>query len=193
MTVKKIKLSDILERIRDKAPKDKQVRLGNIVEDFEGRGFGPVLLVPALLVLLPTGAIPGVPTIAGIIIFLIAIQMVFGKKDPWLPKKLKRVEFDHDHLKLVINKSLPYTRRLDKLFHTRLELLTSPPLNRILALCCALMGLWMMPLELLPFAAIIPASAIVLIALGLSTRDGLLILVAFGLILAGGGYLLLQK
>ena len=40
--------------------------LGEVIERFEDRGFGPLLLMPALIALLPTGAIPGVPTLCGI-------------------------------------------------------------------------------------------------------------------------------
>ncbi|MEZ5477657.1 MAG: exopolysaccharide biosynthesis protein [Thiolinea sp.] len=167
-----------------------ELQLGSVVEALEGRGFGPILLAPALLALLPTGGIPGVPTTAGIIIFLVAIQMVFGKTSPWLPKRLREFSFSRDRFNSMLDKVLPVTRKLDAWFHTRLETLTRSPFNRVLALCCALLGLSMIPLELLPFAAAIPAAAIVLIALGLSTRDGVLILLAFAVLLVGAGVLL---
>ena len=48
------------------------------------------------------------------------------------------------------------------------------------------LGLGMIPLELLPFAAAIPALAIVVMALGLTAGDGVMMLLGLGVTLAGG-------
>ena len=66
-----------------------EVSVGDVVNKFESRGFGPLLLLPALIALLPTGAIPGVPSICGVTLCIICLQIAFGDEHPWLPAVLK--------------------------------------------------------------------------------------------------------
>ncbi|HEX3034413.1 MAG TPA: exopolysaccharide biosynthesis protein [Thermodesulfobacteriota bacterium] len=50
------------------------------------RSFGPLLLVAGLVTLLPIICdIPGVPTIMGIFVLLIAGQLLFRREHLWLP------------------------------------------------------------------------------------------------------------
>lgn len=170
-------LTDILEQIRE-STSDQAIELGDVVKQLQSRGFGPILLAPALIALLPTGAIPGVPSACGIMIFLVAIQMVFGQTHPWLPKKLKQLEFSRERFTKATSQAKPYTQKIDRWLRPRLNFLTDEPFNRITALACALIGLAMIPLELVPFAAAVPALAIALAAIALSTKDGILMVIA---------------
>ena len=63
-------LTGLLEELDREIEGD--ISLGDILEHFNSRGFGPLLVLPALLVLLPTGAIPGVPTTCALFIVLTA-------------------------------------------------------------------------------------------------------------------------
>jgi len=171
-------ITEILERIRDKSSGE-NIKLGEVVDLLEARGFGPLLMAPALIVILPTGAIPGVPSICGILAFLISIQIALGKKSPWLPQRLAQVSFSRETIKKALNKFSPITKKIDHLFKPRIKILSSPVANRIIAACCAIVGLSMIPLEIVPFLAAIPGLAIFFVALGLSTQDGVLTLLAF--------------
>ncbi|GAA4356096.1 exopolysaccharide biosynthesis protein [Kangiella marina] len=188
MSQKRMGITDVLQSVKENASGEK-VELGEVVEHLENRGFGPILLAPALVALFPTGAIPGIPSACGILIFLIAIQMVWGKKHPWLPQKLKSIGFSQDKLAQVIDKSSPYTQKVDRWFKPRVSVLSQGVVKRLVALLCALAGLIMIPLELVPFAVMLPAFAIVLAAVGLSTEDGVVITLA-SLIMMGSFYLL---
>ena len=181
-------ITDVLESVKENAEGEK-VELGEVVEHLENRGFGPILLAPALVALLPTGAIPGIPSACGILIFLIAIQMAWGKKHPWLPQRLKSIGFSRDKLGQVIDKSAPVTKKIDRWFKPRILILSDGVVKRSVALLCALAGLMMIPLELVPFAVMLPAFAIVLAAVGLSTEDGIVITIA-SVIMVGSFYLL---
>ena len=77
-------LTDILVKLADE-PDGSELSLVSVVETMQGRGFGPLLLAPTLMVLLPTGAIPGVPTLGALLIVLVAGQLVAGKRTPWVP------------------------------------------------------------------------------------------------------------
>lgn len=154
------------------------VSLGDVVEEIADRGYGPLLLVPALIVLLPSGAVPGVPSICGILIALIAVQLVFGRRCPWLPRRLGEFTFSGAGFSRAVDRLLPIAARIDRFIHPRLGFLTEWPFSRILAGVCAVLGLSMIPLEVIPFAAAGPAAAVFFAALALSVRDGLLAIVS---------------
>lgn len=48
--------------------KGRDIAFGDVAQSLNHRGFGPLLLAPALITILPTGAIPGVPAISGLFI-----------------------------------------------------------------------------------------------------------------------------
>ncbi|PAV24707.1 hypothetical protein C8D92_101305 [Tamilnaduibacter salinus] len=170
-------ITNVLHRIREQAEGD-EVAVGTLIDALEHRGFGPLLLAPALIALLPTSGIPGVPSVCGLLIFLIAIQGALGKRSPWVPGRLRRLSMRPQTLVKVVDRVQPYTRRIDRWFRPRWVFLTRAPINRIVALGCAVSGLTMIPLELVPFAGTAPALAITLAAIGMSTRDGIMIVVA---------------
>ncbi|NMH60080.1 exopolysaccharide biosynthesis protein [Alteromonas ponticola] len=176
-----LNLTGVMDELLDSAS-DNKPSIKDMVEAFENRGYGPLLLVPSLLAILPTGAIPGIPSACGITIFLITIQLVIGKDHPWLPAKLKNIEFERETLKKGVEKVKPYTQKIDKIFKPRLEFFIHPVAKRFIALICGLTALLFIPLELLPFAAALPASAVGFMGIGLSTKDG--VMTSIGLTLA---------
>jgi hypothetical protein len=58
-----------------------------------------------------------------------------------------------------------------------LTFITNNIVNRLIALVAALTAQLMIPLELVPFAAALPALAIICLGLSVSTEDGLMTLV----------------
>jgi len=162
-----------------------RLSLGEVLAVIGERGYGPLVLILALIAALPTGAVPGIPSVCGISIALVSIQLVFGKRYPWLPKRLKRMSIERRHYSRVADRITPWTRRLDRLVQPRLAWLTAGIATRIIGLACVGLGLCMIPLEVLPFAAAAPATAIAMMGMGLTGRDGAWVLV--GLIPAGVG------
>ena len=182
-------IADLLDEMYDE--NSDKTSLGKVIERFEDRGFGPLLLVPALVALLPTGAIPGVPTICGITLFFICIQVAIGQKSPWLPRTLKEKEVDSDKLESAIDKAKPYVRKTEKLLKPRLTFLSDTPAKNVVAAYCAIAALCMIPLEALPFAVALPAFALCITALGMTNRDGVFLTIGMTLQL-GTGYLVLK-
>jgi len=172
-------LQEVLKEIDNQAEQSDKVTLDELVKHFQSRGFGPLIMFPALIAGLPTGVIPGVPSLCGLCIALISMQIVWGKKYPWLPKKLAEVEIDGEKIKKVVPKALPWAKRIDFLTRPRLTILTSDTAQRITALFTSLMGLAMVPLELIPMGAGVLAWVLVIIAIGFSGHDGLLILIGY--------------
>lgn len=184
-------ITDVLLRVREQTHTER-VPVDTLITALESRGFGPLLLAPALLALLPTGAIPGVPSVCGTLIFLISIQGSLGRHSPWVPRRLRELSIHRENLIRAIDRTRPFTTRLDRVFAPRLLLLTRPGMNQLVYLGCAVSGLGMIPLELIPFAVALPAFGITLAAIGISTRDGLMIIAA-GLIAAGAIYLMITN
>lgn len=177
-------LTGLLDHLKD-CLTDDPVRVEDLIAAAEERGFGPLLLVPALLVLTPIGAIPLVPTLMALLNTLIAAQLLIGRRHPWLPRRLRRVKIARQRFEAAHRRATPITARIDRLLYPRLTLLTKGPAPRLVAALVLVLGLVMIPLELVPFAAAVPAFAIVLMGLGLSVRDGLLIVLGLAFAAAG--------
>ncbi len=107
-----------------------------------------------------------------------------------MPQRLRRLTVSRERLVSATERAKPVARRLDCWFRPRLTVLTQAPVSQVVALLCAVSGLAMIPLELLPFASSIPALAVTLAAIGMSTRDGAMVVLA-GLAIAGGASVLI--
>lgn len=167
-------ISGLLDKLVDENDKAK-LSAGSIIERFEDRGFGPLLLIPALIALLPTGAIPGVPTLCGVTLFLICIQVAMGRSTPWLPKKLTKRKIETDKLNNAVKRAKPFVEKTERLLKPRIKVLSDTPWKNVIAGYCALAALCMIPLEVLPFAVALPAFALTLTAIGMTNRDGVFI------------------
>ncbi len=175
-------LTEFVDHLADETEGEK-VTLGELLDTISHRSYGPLLLLPALLAAAPPiGGIPGMSILTGVVIFLIAGQMLLGFEHPWLPKRLLNFEFKRDRLTSFQEKSKGWLRWLDKPLSKRWTPLTEPPWVRLIALVCVLLAPLFVPLALLPFAVAIPSGAICVLAIGLMARDG--VVVAIGLALA---------
>jgi hypothetical protein len=183
--------SGILNQLQ-KAEDGDSTQLGDIVEAFNSRGFGPLLLVPSFLIIIPIiGGIPGASVLGAAIIFLISVQMLVGRSSPWIPQKLRSIEFDGDKLDKATRKTKPYAQWLDKYTGNRLTVLTQKPSIRIIAVICILLAGLMLPMAVVPMGVALPAAVMIFFALGLTVNDGLLLAIGYvfaAIVLIGGFY-----
>jgi hypothetical protein len=182
----RLNLTGVLDHMDDQAD-GRKVTLGSIMDSLGGRGYGPLLLALALIEILPTGAIPGVPSLVALMVVLVAGQLVLGRRTPWVPEKLRKRGFEKKKLERAKPKVRRVTRKIDKILKPRLEQLANPLAVRLVAAVCVLLAITMPPLELLPFASSGPALAIAIFGVGLSVHDGLVILVGLVIALAAIG------
>ena len=164
-------LTELLETLETSGD-GPRLSLGEVVAVIGERGYGPLVLMLALIATLPTGAVPGVPSICGISIALVSAQLALGKRHPWVPRRLRELSIERQHYAQVADNVMPWTRRIDRLVRPRLHRLADGVAARVIGLACIGLGLCMIPLEIIPFAAAAPASAIVLMGMGLTGRDG---------------------
>lgn len=186
-------VGDILDRLHELAEQQDRLTLGRTIEAFGHRSYAPFLVILPLLEISPLGAIPGLPTMLALVIALIAVQMLFGRKHLWLPGFLANRSVTSEKAKKAIKKVRPIAERMDKWFHGRLPALTKGPMVRVAAAAIIVMTLAVPPLELLPMATTAPMAAIAAFGMALLVRDGLLMVIAFtaaaGALVVGAGLL----
>lgn len=166
-------LTDVVDKLEEKAGEDGDITVGDSLDEFAGRLFGPLLMVPGLVVVTPVGGIPLVPSMMGLFIVLVAGQSLFGRQHPWLPGILADRGVDEEKFTSAMDKARPWLEWVDKFTARRLEWMVSGPMKYGLAALCILFALTLPPLEFLPMACAIPGGAILLIGLAITARDGL--------------------
>lgn len=169
-------LADILDRLEQLAGEGRRVRVGEMMEAFGHRSYGPFLVVPALLELTPLGAVPGVPTALAALIILFAAQIALGRQQMWLPRFVRERGPASEKLEASVEKLRPWARRIDAVFHRRLSVLTRSAFARVAAVLSIGLALTVPALEIFPFASSVPMVAIALFGVALTVRDGALMI-----------------
>ena len=185
--VRSMTLYELLGKMQPRARQD-TFEFAEFLDVMEKRGFGPMLALPSFIACTPIGAIPGIPSLAGGTILLIALQILLGRRHPWLPQRVKQLNCDADQLRHIAEKVKPYAVRVDRFLVPRCFFMRQPVFRSFIALCCAGCGLVMIPLELIPFMGLIPAFAVFIMAIGMATDDGAVAL--FGVSLSLFGFVL---
>lgn len=157
---------------------DRGVTLGEIIAASGRAGILPVLILVALVIVSPLSGIPLVSSTGGLLIFLIASQIVLGRRQLWLPGFLTRRPMKPDHVKSSMRRLLPVAGWIDRRSRQRLTILVRRPFSQLLMTLCALCGLAMPFLELVPFSASLLAATVVTLTLAILVEDGLLASIA---------------
>jgi hypothetical protein len=170
-------VSGILDAI-SKAGRGERLTVADLVDALGSRSFGPLLLAPSLVLISPLSAIPGAPTMGAIAIVLVSGQVLIGRRTLWLPAFLRRRSIARSRIRTVARRMQPVAAVVDRYTGRRLAFLVRSPLDRLLLVPCIVLALAMPLLELVPMSSTILASAIFLLALALTVRDGVLALLA---------------
>lgn len=158
-----------------------EVDLKTLVEAFGDRAFGPVMILCALFLMTPLGAIPGLPAAFGLIIIVFALQLLFRREHPWMPEVLRKIKISESKLEKTRKVVSPILNKIDNVIHPRLPWVTSGPMQALTALLAIVLALTMAPLGVVPFGVVAPAFIIGLLGLGITARDGVLIMIGFAL------------
>ena len=153
-----------------------------VLESLGRASFAPVLMAPALAVTSPLSGIPLFSSVSGLVIALVAIQLLFGRDHLWLPGWITRRTVPTERYCAALDWLDRPARWIDRHTGKRLAVLVSPPFDRVIYLLAALAGLAMPFLEIVPFSSSILGAAVSLLALTLVVRDGLLALAGFAVL-----------
>lgn len=172
-------LTQVLDRLEESAEGEEKVTIDAMLDSVGRRSFGPLILVPGLIAMSPLSGIPTLPSILGVIVVLIAGQMLIGKEHFWLPQKALNRKIEKKAFTKGIRALRPVGRFVDRLLQPRLTFLTKNIGNKLVALVCIVVGATMPPLEILPFLATTAGAALTLFSLALIANDGLLALLGY--------------
>jgi hypothetical protein len=107
---------------------------------------------------------------------IVAAQMAFGRASPWFPTRIDRRGVTRAELERLIHKMAWLEARVERIFKPRLPSLTGPTAARLISFACFILSIAAaIPI---PAVHVAPAGTIVLFALGLIYRDGLLVIAA---------------
>jgi hypothetical protein len=172
-------LEDLLDELADAGENNEEISVNDIQDTVGHRSFAPLLAAFGLIVMTPVGGIPGAPTIFGLIVILVAGQILIGQRSLWLPSIIRERSIPADKLKAGTKKIRPIARRLDVVFRPRWTFLTEGRALYAIASACVLLGVMLPPLELIPMGATVPAMAITIFALALMANDRLMALLGY--------------
>ena len=173
-------LEQLLERVCGAEPEAGRVSLDAILDVVGCRSFGPLLVVAGLLTLAPViGDIPGVPTTVGVLVFLIAVQLLFHREHVWLPRFLLNRSIERGKLHKAIGWLYRPARFVDRLLRPRLTIFADGAIRYVIIIVCLGIAMTMPVMEVIPFSANAAGGALTAYGLSLIARDGLLALIAF--------------
>jgi hypothetical protein len=157
---------------------DGEKTLGSLIALFEDKSFAIVFVlllgVPALP--LPTG---GATHVFEIIAVLLALELIAGRKEIWLPQRWRKLELAGDRQQRFLAALMKAIRRLERLSRPRLRFLFDHRLSNIvfgLLVVAGSTGAFLAP----PFTGLdtLPALGVVLLSLGVLLEDFLVVVAA---------------
>lgn len=178
-------LSTLLEDVVDRAPAGRRVSVGDLLHAFGNRAFGALIFIFAAPNMLPIG-VPGLSAILGAPLLFLTWQLACGRARPWLPEIIRHRSFASADFARLVERVVPWLRRLEHFGRHRLSGLTEPAAERAIGIVAFVLSLVLfLPI---PLGNMAPGFALSLLALGVLKRDGVAVLLG---VLAGIGSLLL--
>ena len=177
------KLSVELNRYFFEEERNPKVTLAEILSLAGERIFGFLLVMLSFPSALPIPA-PGYSIPFGILMLLLALQLIVGRKRPWLPEKMMNGSMPLDKVQGVLKIGLPWLQRIENITKPRLVYIcASLPGRVIIGSAIALMSISMMiPI---PGTNTLPAMGIFVTGFGLVEDDGVISLAGLVLCLLG--------
>ncbi len=178
------RLSTELNRYFFEEVSTSKVSLKEVLDLAGERTFGFLFVLLALPSALPIPA-PGYSVPFGIVIFLLAVQLIAGRTRPWVPEGWKTRQFDLATVQKIIGAGIPWLRRLEAIARPRMTTVcTSLPGRTVIGVAIALMAVsMMMPI---PLTNTLPAIGIFVTGFGLLDDDGVISLGGLVLCVMGG-------
>ena len=148
----------------------RQVTLNEILEIAGERTFGFLFVLLSLPSALPVPA-PGYSVPFGIVMLLLALQLIAGSEQPWLPEKFRKKGFERSTIQGFLRKGMPWLKRIETVARPRLTPVCTSRVGRMAIGCAiALMSISMMiPI---PLTNTLPAIGIFVTGFGLLDDDG---------------------
>lgn len=177
--------SEALKRAVNQHSQD-YVSLGELLRALRERGFGVLMLVLVLPNCVPVPVPPGVSTVFSLPLLYLAAQMVAGLESPWLPHWLQKKRISRKTLAHLVSAATPRLKRIELLLRPRLNFASTRAGEKILGVFWLLFAISIaIPL---PMTNFVPGVGILVSALGLLGKDG--VVMALGILIGVAGLIL---
>ena len=165
--------SEVLRDLVEEGQSER-ITFREILVELRHRAAGFALLIFALPCCLPMP--PGIPTVCGIAIVIIAVNLIVGRQRLWLPRAITDKSVSRADLKRMVDRWLPYLERLERVCKPRFPIVTEPFSKILIGIVIFALGFIMiLPI---PFLGNMPPGfAASVIAIGMTERDGLVVLI----------------
>jgi len=182
-----IDLREVLDQVDECALHTSQVSVGDLVASAGARTFAPLILVPGLVMLAPgIGDIPGVPVLMGLLVILVVVQKLLGRRHIWLPDWLRRRSVRASRVHKTVQWLRKPARFLDRWTRTRYTWAVRHGGFLVVAVCCIVVSMATPVMEVVPFSANLAGIVITAFGLALVSQDGLIALGAMVVAVATG-------
>jgi len=161
----------LLDAVRGEA---ERISVGDILNALDSRAFGLAALIFALPSCVPMP--PGVPTVVGVALLIVSLQMVAGRQELWLPAFIARRSFPRGSLVAALEKFHPVLVGIERLARPRMLFMTGR-LGAVMIGAVILMMAIILILPLPPGGNFPPALVCALLGMGLAERDGVIVLI----------------
>ncbi|OKH21311.1 hypothetical protein NIES593_16055 [Hydrococcus rivularis NIES-593] len=178
------KLSVELQRYFFEEERQGEIKLVEVLTLAGERIFGFLFVILSLPSALPIPA-PGYSIPFGILMFLLAIQLIAGAKVPWLPEKMMHGSMKLESAQKIVKAGIPWLKRIEAITRPRMTYVCTTLTGRVLiGIAIALMSISMMiPI---PGTNTLPAMGIFVTAFGLQEDDGFISLGGLAICLMAG-------
>lgn len=165
--------SEVVEKLGDR--RGERLCLGEVVEAFGERAFGPVMFFFALVNMMPWP--PGGTTLTGAPLLLLSMELAWGRDELWVPAWSERIALKRSTFRRLSRRFLPGLRLMERLSRPRLHFLTGSFGQGLIGLACVFLSVVLV----LPIwgANLLPAVAIGFFSLGVMQRDGLAVILGW--------------
>ncbi len=179
----KIITTQIIEDVVNSSSSDR-LPIRDLIDAMDSVGFGLAIMIFSFGIIIPLP--PPFPSIIALPLVVFASQMVLGYSSPKLPKRFSDLSVKRSVLAMLVQKSSPYIRKVERILRPRLSFMTHAFAERIVGFFILIFALFIvLPM---PLSNFIPGLGILIISFGLLGKDGLVII--FGIVIGSCGVLI---
>jgi hypothetical protein len=164
-------IKSLLQRLAEQP-----LTLGDILAETSERGFSLVIVLLVLPFLFPMP--PGLTGPFGAACLLLSMQMVLGRRSPWLPKRIANYQFPRPFAQTILQNLRRITKIFEKIARPRWGKIANNPWTwRFNGLCIS--WLTILLISPIPLTNPFPTIGILLLAVATIESDGLLMCISY--------------
>ncbi len=163
--------TQVIEDVVNRTSTDR-ILVSDLVEAMESIGFGLAIMIFAFGIIIPLP--PPFPSIIALPLVIFSVQMILGYSSPKLPKRFANLTVKRSVVAMLVQKSAPYIRKVERILRPRLSFMTTHNAEKIIGFFTLLFSSFIvMPM---PLSNFIPGFGILIISFGLLGKDGLVVI-----------------